>query len=326
MKIDRFPVTDRESWLAMREQDITASVAAALFGDGVHPYVTAFELFARKSKLLKEHGEDTPLFRRGRLLEPVALELLREERPDWAIEPSGHYYRDAAARIGASHDTEAFRPDIKGPGTIQLKSVGTWAFRIGWRTADRGVEVPLWIAVQASVEAALIGATWAAVAALVLGDGGLELHVIDIPIKPALMTKLRGLVADFWRRVAVGEPYPPDYGRDAALIAKLYAEDDGAEIDLTGDNRTEELIAQFEALKAREAEGSALVKAAAAERKPVTAELIEKLGNASRARLGSLVIEAKTVRRAAYYAKASTYRNLRIIGGEEPRRSREASQ
>ena len=31
-EIARFAITDRASWLARREQDVTASVAAALFG------------------------------------------------------------------------------------------------------------------------------------------------------------------------------------------------------------------------------------------------------------------------------------------------------
>ena len=32
--IERFAITDRGSWLKRREQDVTASVAAALFGPG----------------------------------------------------------------------------------------------------------------------------------------------------------------------------------------------------------------------------------------------------------------------------------------------------
>lgn len=299
----------RDQWLEMRTADVTASVAAALFGDGVAPYMTAYELFALKSGLITEDKAETPAMRRGRLLEPVAIQLLREERPDWRIEPCGRYYRDQKARIGATPDALAIRPDIAGLGIVQVKTVGTFAFKQGWHDANGEVEIPLWIAVQASIEAALTGATWASVAAMALGDGGLDLHVVDIPLKPALMVKLRELVADFWRRVAENDPYPADFNRDAALIARIYADDDGGEVDLSSDNRIVELLDAREALKVREGDGTAAAK----ERKIIDSEIIAKLGNAARGRLSDgRIIEAKTTRRGAYQVEATTFRTVRI--------------
>lgn len=317
-----FKVGDRASWLKRREADVTASVAAALFGDGVHPYMTAYELFAIKSGLITEDKAESPAMRRGRLLEPVAVHLLREERPNWRIEPGSHYFRDERARIGATPDAFAWRPDIEGRGIVQIKTVGTFAFKKGWRGEDGEVEIPLWIAVQASIEAALTGATWASVAAMALGDGGLDLYVVDIPLKPALMIRLRALVAVFWRRVAENDPYPADYNRDAALIARLYADaDEGGEIDLAGDNRAVELLEAREALKAREADGTAAAK----DRKIIDAEIIAKLGNAARGRLGDgRVIEAKTTRRGAYQVEATSYRTVRIKDEHQRKAGRNA--
>lgn len=302
-------ISDRATWLALRRPDVTASVAAALFG--VHPYVTAYELWALKKGLVDEDQTETPTMRRGRLLEPVAVQLLREERPDWRVERAIQYFRDDRARIGATPDAFAWRPDVEGRGAVQIKTVGTFAFKQGWRGEDGEIEIPLWIAVQASVEAALTGATWAAVAAMALGDGGLDLHVVDVPLKPALMVKLRALVADFWRSIAENDPYPPDYNRDEALIARIYAESDGGEVDLSSNARVAEILELREHMKALEKAGAA----AAAARGYLDAELIFTLKNAATGRLADgREITAKTVRRKGFTVEPTSYRAVRVKG------------
>ena len=54
----------------------------------MHDYLTPFELWARKSGLVTADVADNPAMRRGRLLEPVALQMLKEERPEWTVEPN----------------------------------------------------------------------------------------------------------------------------------------------------------------------------------------------------------------------------------------------
>ena len=66
--IELHDASNRTVWLERRKQDITASVAGALFG--VHEYTTCFELWALKSGRLNRDPEETPQMRRGRLLEP----------------------------------------------------------------------------------------------------------------------------------------------------------------------------------------------------------------------------------------------------------------
>lgn len=310
--VERFPIIDRTSWLRWRKQDVTASVAAAVFGEGVHPYMSSYNLWALKSGMIEEEAEETPAMRRGRLLEPVALDMLREERPTWDVKAGREYYRDPASRIGATPDSLVRRPEVEGIGTVQIKTVGRFAFEKGWHGDLGDVEIPLWVAIQAHTEAMLTGATWASVAAMVLGDGGIDLHILDVPIKPKLMTRLRDLVADFWRRVAENDPYAPDYGRDAALIARIYSADDGGEVDLSGNNRMTDLIATRRVLKDAEGAGSAAEK----ERKLIDAEIIHILGNASRGILADgTIVEAKTVRRKAYAVEASQYRAVRVKEG-----------
>src|SRR5262245_7287249 len=81
--IERIEYGDREAWLKLRGKDVTASVAGALLG--VHEFTTPYGLWALKSGKIAEDPEETGPMRRGRLLEPVAIELIQEEHPDWAL-------------------------------------------------------------------------------------------------------------------------------------------------------------------------------------------------------------------------------------------------
>lgn len=298
------PVTDRATWLQHRRQDVTASVAAAVLN--AHPYTTAFGLWAEKIGKLDGEGEgETAAMERGRLLEPVALQLLRERQPSWRVEQPGVYLRDPAARLGATPDAYAWDPEREGFGVVQVKSVEASVFRRSWRDGETGeVTLPLWIAVQAIIEAHLSGASWACVTPLVIGFG-LDMPIIDVPIHPGVIDRIRGAVADFWRLVESGQQPDMDYGRDAALISTLYGEDDGTEIDLTGRNDLPDLLDERERLSAQKTEAEKRIKA-------INAELIAAMGSATSAVVANGVVTAKTVRRKPYAVEASSYRTPRF--------------
>lgn len=297
------PIEDTDTWLKARQRDVTASVAGALFGNGVHDYLTALELWAQKSGL-KPPPEQTPAMRRGQLMEPVILQMLREEYPTWQFEQARRYYSDPLTRIGASPDFYCIRPDRPGFGVIDGKSVGKFAFKKGWKDQDGDFQIPLWIAIQVTVTAKLCGASWGAVAPLQMGDGGLDLMLEEIPLRPAVMDRLENeLVPEFWKRVAEKRPYEPDWGKDVELVTSLY-EDGGFQIDLGDNAEVLDLLAQREILKAREADGNAAAK----DRKVIDAKLVSRLGNASAARVGGrFLISAKVVRRKGYVVEPSQY-------------------
>ncbi len=57
--------------------------------------------------------------------------------------------------------------------------------------------------------------------------------------------------------------------------------------------------------------------AAGKQRKPLDAELIHLLGNAARGTLGDgRVVTAKTVKRGEYVVKATSYRAIKVTGGQ----------
>lgn len=314
MGIERIAIESREQWLACRSQDITASIAGALLG--VHPYTTAYGLYLLKSGRITEDPEETGPMRRGRLLEPVAVQMLREDRPDWTIEeyPVGYYYRDPVARIGATPDV--FAINEKGePGIVQIKSVEPSVFRREWRTESGDVEPPLWIVVQAIIESILTGRTWAAVAPMVIGFG-VELPIVPIPIHEGVFERIKREVDGFWQRVASKTPYDPDYARDGHLIAKLYPEDNGVEIDLSADNELPEFVDLLESARANK-------KAAETDEKTAKAAIASKLGDAAIARLadGRRVSHKSQHRNvgckhlAGLYCSQSEFRVMRLVKG-----------
>ncbi len=226
---------DRTAWLEARKQDVTASVAGALLG--VHPYQTPYGLWAEKSGRVASDDSDNPVLRRGRLLEPVVIEMLREDRPDWQIEyhRDNAYYRMVEDRIGATPDAFATRPDIYGRGIVQVKTVAEDKFRREWLDPDTGdIVLPLWIAVQAIVEATATGATWATVAPMIIGRG-IDLQPVDVPLNTRVMHRLRREVREFWRMVEAGEEPPIDWNRDGAAVAEVYRDSMPDRKDMTAD-------------------------------------------------------------------------------------------
>jgi len=301
MTIERIPVTSREEWLKHREADVTASVAGALLG--IHEYVTPYALWALKTGRLAADPEESEPMQRGRLLEPVAIQLMREEHPEWKIEQPGIYLRDTEARIGATPDCLVTCPK-RGLGNVQIKSVEASIFRKKWHTDDGMLEPPLWIVVQSIIEAALSGAQWAAVAPLVVSYG-LEMPIIEIPLHAGIMDRLRNAVADFWQMVADNKEPDPDYGRDGATIARLYEADHGTEVDLSSDNHLPILIDERDALKAEIKDREERVK-------EIDTEFKAKIGDNATAYLaGGRRVSWKTQNRKGSTVEPTSFRVLR---------------
>lgn len=301
----------RDTWLAARRPNIGASVAGALLG--VHSYTTFFEQWALKTGRIDADPEETPAMRRGRHLEPVAIEMIREDYPLWKVianpMPGGSYFVDRAARLSATPDAFVIDPDRAGYGVVQIKSVDGRIFREGWRDPDtQEVEPPLWIGVQAILDAHLSGASWAAIGALVVGSG-LDLHIVPVPIHGGVISRVYEAAARFWEMVDAEQQPDPDFARDGEALAQMFGQDNGETIDLSGDNALPELVDAYQELGT---EASTAEKA----RKEIKAELLAKLGNAAAARLADgRVITAKTVHRAAYAVAPSSYRSIRIKAG-----------
>ncbi len=308
--VSRHAIENREQWMALRERDVTASVAGAVLG--IHPYQTPYGLWALKSGKVEADMEETGAMLRGTMLEPVAIEMLRRLKPTWLIDyPLGHYWRHDAVRIGATPDVLVVDPERQGFGVVQVKTAEPMIFNRSWRDPDtREIEVPLWIAVQALIEAKLTGASWAAVAVMRVGHG-VDFDVIDIPIHEGVWARLVDEVRAFWKRVETDNAPDIDFARDGALIAGFYPDDDGSTIDLSGDNRIVAILDERRGLKEAEAAGAEAAK----RRRDLDAEILAKLGTATTGRLADgRFVSAKTVRRSGYSVQPSSYRPVKIKG------------
>lgn len=310
MSIVRLKPKSSAAWHRYRGQDVTASIVGALFG--AHEFVTPYELWALKSGRLHNDPEESEPMKRGRLLEPVAVRLLREMRPTWTITHNtgpGDYWRDKDARLGGTPDVLAVDPE-RGPGIVQIKSVEAGTYRRKWLDADGLIEPPFWISLQAATEAYLTGSKWAAVAPLVIGHG-VEMPIIDVPLIPGVIDRIKDETIAFWRMVESGEEPLPDFSRDASTIERLYAADQGEEIDLSRDNHIFDLIASRHRLKAAAKDCHAQVEA-------IDAEIKHKLQGATIGHLpGGRKITWKGQRRAGFWSPPSSFRVLRVPQPDE---------
>lgn len=301
MAIERHTITSREQWLALRRQDVTASVAAALVGE--HPRLTAYELWALKTGRLEEEGAPNEAMMRGLLLEGPVIQVLKDERPTWHVERAHQYFRDPEIRLGATPDAYARCPE-RGRGLIQVKTVESSRFRDEWK-AHGEVEPPLWIAIQAIVEAHLTGRKWCAVAVLEVGWGA-KLHVVDIPLHAGLIERIRAETVAFWRMIEEGHAPEPAFARDADVIRRAWRDADGEEIDLSGDNALPALLDERDRLSAEKGAAEKRLKA-------INAELLFKLaGHACGRCADGRLVTARTVQRAGYEVKPTSYVDLRI--------------
>lgn len=304
MTTQRIPVTDRESWLRLRKQDVTASVVGALFG--CHPYESVLSVYLDKTGDAPPEPSNAMLEWRL-ILEGAVAAAVERQRPEWKIVKATEYLRDPIARIGATPDF-FIHGDPRGLGVLQAKTVAPSAFRKAWQDD----QPPFWIALQNATELMLeTGAVFGAVAALVIDPFKLECPIFEIPRHPGVEARIRDAVADFWTAVDWGNVPAPDFSKDAELIAALSPEPiEGKRIDLTGDNMLPGLLAERADLKARSGADLARIE-------EIEAEIKFKMGDATLATIDGFALSFKPQSRKPSFVKASTSRVLRITDHRE---------
>jgi hypothetical protein len=132
---------------------------------------------------------------------------------------------------------------------------------------------------------------------------------VPIPLHAGIIERLYHEAAEFWRRVEAGTPPDPDYGKDGELIARLFPQDNGTEIDLSSDNHAPQLVADLERARADK-------KDAETREKVAKTGINEKMGPARFARLADgRRISNATIDRKAYEVAATSFRMIKILNG-----------
>jgi hypothetical protein len=238
--------------------------------------------------------------------------MLREERPDWTIHyhRDNAYYRDPDARMGATPDAFAERPDIFGAGIVQVKTVSEDKYRAEWLDEETDeIILPLWIAVQAIQEAELTGAAWATVALMVVGRG-IDMEVIDVPLHEGVRRRLRSSIAEFWALVESGREPDPDWGRDGATVLDVYRDSTPDRRDLAADIDLDNLVGRY--VEARQAR---LMSAKIEDtNRP---QIIRAMGQAEAAFTANWHLSARTTTRVGDFGQPIKSRVLRVKPRED---------
>ncbi len=309
MPVIRIPIENRQQWLGLRMNDVTASDVPAVCGDGL--FYSAAKVFAEKRGLLALQ-ERTAAMKRGIWGEPAVFAALADENPDWEIRQAKVYLRDVDARLGATPDGVAIVPGREGIVVVQAKTVAgnyfkkNWLFNSNDGIAEGPAAPPLAYQLQTLTETMLADATCGVIAALVL-DWEWHLRLFWVERNAEAEDRIRRMVKGFWDNyLDTGLMPPVDGNLDEDLVKKLYPNDNGATIDLSGDNEMPEYVDNLITARAD--------KSDAEKREKYNKTMIAgKLGDATFATIADgRLISNKTVNRKGFTVEPTSFRMLKV--------------
>jgi predicted phage-related endonuclease len=283
MNIEIHEPTNREDWLKLRLQDVTASEVSALYDTG---YMTHYELWHTKKKA-EIANFDTERMRWGRRLERAIAEGICEDLGLELENRPVQYFRSPELRMGATPDFFINCPK-RGKGILQIKNVDSMIFAQKWtRPEDNGGEAPDFIEMQVQQELMMTQSSWGLIGVLV---GGNKSYVYERKFYEAVGVSLAQKVKEFWQSIEEGREPKPDFNRDAEFIAELYKNVTGGKvIDFTGNEHFESLMRQYE-------ENSTLERSSGMMKDSLKAEMLTLIGDAESVTTSVGKISAKTTK------------------------------
>lgn len=294
--IEKYPVTDRATWLAMRRGDLTASDVGAVCG--VDEYRTALSVFA--DKLGRGVVYETDIMRRGRWLEAAAHVAIVEMHPHWKVIDPKIYLRDPAIRLGCTPDRLAEDEDEPGLINVQIKSVSRPTYE-RWDGKP-----PMSYMLQTCAEGLLTDARTSYIACFVISTYAAELVLHEVPRHAGAEMRIRQTAIDFWRDMEAGRIPKPDFRRDHEVISALYSQPvAGPPLDLSRSNRIREVLEERDRLKET-------VKAASEDIAALDAEIKNELAENETAGLPGWKLSWKVQTRKSYTVPETTARVLRV--------------
>ncbi|CAN7381416.1 YqaJ viral recombinase family protein [Bradyrhizobium sp. LjRoot220] len=315
MPIERIavdPSKDRATWLALRQQDITASDVPAICGEGM--FGSATKVWAEKLGKVGPQ-EMTEAMKRGLWGEAAVFEAIGWEYPDWEIRRAKIYLRDTELRLGATPDGAAIIPGLDGVTVIQTKVIARPVFDNYWR-ADPDDEyspivAPLAYQLQTLTETMLADAARAMIVALVVDTFKWSLFTVSLERNAPAEAVIRDRVASFRKNyLETGIQPPVDPERDEQVLKLLFPQDNGIEIDLSHDNELPGLVDSL--VNARTEK-----KMCEDDEKTAKTAIAGKMGEAAIARMADgRRISFKTQHRGSYTVGETDFRVLRILKGK----------
>lgn len=306
------PAKDRATWLALRQQDITASDVPAICGEGM--FGSATKVWAEKLGKVGPQ-EMTEAMKRGLWGEAAVFEAIGWEYPDWDVRRAKIYLRDTELRLGATPDGAAIIPGLDGVTVIQTKVIARPVFNAYWlKDPDdeySGIVAPLAYQLQTLTEAMLADAARAMIVALVVDTFKWSLYTIPLERNPPAEAVIRDRVASFRASyLDTGIQPPVDPERDDEILKSLFPQDNGIEIDLSRDNELPGFVERLESSRAAK-------KAAERDENVAKVAIAGKMGESAIARLADgRRLSFKTQHRAAYQVAECDFRVMRVLKGK----------
>lgn len=227
-----------------RSQFIGGSDAAAVLG--ISPWLTPYQLWLHKVSPVV--SEDTPATRRGKLLEPVVLQMLEEEHGIVVAQRNVRYFDQEHPFLASEVDAET------ADGTnIEIKTVSPFKAS-EW--GDSGTdEIPVHYTAQAQHNLMVTGRVLCLFGVLI-GD---DLRTYRVERDDAIISTLRQREIEFWENVRSLTPPPPSNLED---VAALFPLDNGesVEADETTEAAYRELVNLRRIMSELEAQQDVLVQ------------------------------------------------------------------
>lgn len=311
-------------WHALRAGDITSTECAALFG--CSPYATEYELHHRKTGQIADTFEVNERMVWGNRLEAAIAYGIAEDF-GLVVEPFKVYMRMPDLRMGSSFDfkivgivdgftgDETYRDLFRenGAGIMEVKNVDGLQFKRGWIADGDDMEAPPHIELQVQHQLEVADLEWTMIAPLVGGNTPMPFYRLRNREYGAM---IREKIAAFWVSADAGIAPEPDFSKDGATIAQLLANDNGQTVDMTGNNRLAELVAEYTVAAADEKAAKARKDAAKAESLLLIGEAAKVIGSgftisaaSTKPSQGRLITEADV---GSYVGGRSGYRGFRV--------------
>ena len=181
-----------------RKTGIGASESAAIFG--VHPYLSAIELYARKIGVAKDVVESERLWWGSKLESSIIDRYTLESNASVTTDPEICHFRRLSYGSPIICNLDAWNSSEGIP--VEAKTVGEDAW---WQSWDRGKRVPLYIQCQAQHQMLVTGTQAAEIVAL---GPKFTMHTFRIERDQAFTKKLERRVALFWAENVQGRKVP----------------------------------------------------------------------------------------------------------------------
>jgi predicted phage-related endonuclease len=297
-------VQDRQAWLERRKLNVNASECAALFHS--HPFITALELWNYHTGQLERSDLDSFAMRRGRILEPAVAAALREEHPEWIIEPAGQYIELPDAALGATPDFYAW-PSKEDYGLfrnrflIQAKTVLQEVYEAEWTPAP-----PAHYLIQIQTEMLVTGVNKLVLAPMVLDGREFPVHEWTFQADEEFQQQILTAVRRFWAHVDRGLEPKVKAGQDADTLFRMFPMGEPEPVlSLDGDGAFVAACQEYQEVKAQ-------LKELEARKDALSTVFMDKLRNHSKATAQDFNINWTTVPAMTVVQERKAHRRLTV--------------